>query len=494
MNTSHADVIIVGAGPTGLLLAGELASAGLSVTIVEKRCDESNLTRAFVVHARTMELFDCRGIADKVESLGVVQPGFQLIGDNILELNKLDSPFPYALITPQYNVEDVLRERALAAGVTIESGMEVTALHQNPEEVELTLLSRGITHKKSASYVVGTDGVHSTVRRLLGMPFPGRRAIGSVMLGDVQFATQPKQQLRLNANKSGFALMAPFGALRSGSGDSQPDSQGATEQYWRVICRGADEKLTEVDLDRMREILRQVFGSDFGMHSPRWMAQFDSDERQVRRYRIGRVFLAGDAAHSHSPAGGQGMNLGLGDAVNLGWKLAAVAQGWAPDTLLDSYQAERHPVGKQVLLATAIMLRIGLSRSAAVEFARKRIAGRLLARPAVTRRLAGVISGVATRYRAPKNADRAVGDRCKDIELTGRGDQPTRLFEALRSGSFVFVTTQQNPSLPPELRDRVAVVEPRDTSLPPTLVRPDGYIAWRGDVGETARWGYWVKS
>src|SRR5258708_21870925 len=191
--------------------------------------------------------------------------------------------------------------------------------------------------------MVGADGIHSTVRRALGLPFPGKPVVRSVMLAEVRLTQPPPHALTVNTSGDAFALIAPFG-----------------DGWYRVIAwhrRNQPPEDTPVYLAEVAEVARQVFGSDYGMHDPRWMSRFHSEERQAPRYRDGRVLLAGDAAHIHSPAGGQGMNTGIQDAANLGWKLAATVQGWAQPGLLDTYQTERHPVGRQVLRTSHPLLR-----------------------------------------------------------------------------------------------------------------------------------------
>ncbi|NYV77316.1 FAD-dependent monooxygenase, partial [Streptomyces sp. UH6] len=349
----HADdvsrsVIVVGAGPTGLLLAGDLAEAGVPVTLVEKRPHGiSNLSRALVVHARTMEQLDARGLADELAGTGRRLGSFRLFGGLSLELGSLPTRFPYILVVPQYEVERLLERRAAGAGVRFAYETEVTGLVQDADGVTVEVATPGGGASLRAAYVVGTDGAHSAVRELVGLPFPGRSAIRSLVLADVRLTEETGSALAVDAGPEGFALVAPFG-----------------DGYHRVTGwrRGDDRPDSDpVSLDEVREVVRSALGTDFGMHDPRWMSRFHSDERQVPAYRVGRVLLAGDAAHVHSPAGGQGMNTGLQDAANLGWKLAAVLGGHAGEPLLDTYHAERHPVGRMVLRVSGTMLRGALA-------------------------------------------------------------------------------------------------------------------------------------
>src|ERR671938_972655 len=281
-------------------------------------------------------MLDARGLADDLVTTGARVGALRVFGKLEVDLTRLPTRFPYVLVTPQYNTEEVLEERASALGAQIVRGAEVVDLRQESDGVELDVRYKdGTLATQRAAYAVGADGVRSKVRQALGLPFPGQSAIQSVMLADVRLGEAPEDVLTVNAGRDGFIFIAPFG-----------------DGWYRVIAWDRRRELPDdvpVELEEIREITQRVLGTDYGMHDPRWMSRFHSDERQVTHYRVGRVFLAGDAAHVHSPAGGQGMNTGLQDAANLGWKLAAELQGWARPGLLDSYDAERHPVGRLVL-------------------------------------------------------------------------------------------------------------------------------------------------
>nr|WP_151773243.1 FAD-dependent monooxygenase [Streptomyces abyssomicinicus] len=465
-------VIVVGAGPTGLLLAGDLAEAGVPVTLVEKRPHGiSNLSRALVVHARTMEQLDARGLADELAETGRRLRSFRLFGGLSLELGSLPTRFPYILVVPQYEVERLLERRAVGAGVRFAYGTEVTGLVQDADGVTVEVATPGGGESLRAAYVVGTDGAHSAVRELVGLPFPGRSAIRSLVLADVRLAEETGSALAVDAGPEGFALVAPFG-----------------DGYHRVTGwrRGDDRPDSDpVSLDEVREVVRSALGTDFGMHDPRWMSRFHSDERQVPAYRVGRVLLAGDAAHVHSPAGGQGMNTGLQDAANLGWKLAAVLNGHAGEPLLDTYHAERHPVGRMVLLVSGTMLRGALAHgpvSRALRTVMLATAGRVA--PA-WRRGAAMVTGIGIRYRRPRGAHRTVGARVPDVPLAGG----RRLYEALRGGRFVLLAPAGLAvGSAADGRGGRLVVErwsaPRGTAV---LVRPDGYVAWAAETATVER-------
>jgi 2-polyprenyl-6-methoxyphenol hydroxylase-like FAD-dependent oxidoreductase len=457
------EVVVVGAGPTGLLLAGDLARAGVSCAVFERRAERSGLTRAFAVHARTLEQLDARGVADQLIACGTPVPELRFFAGAALDLSRLPSRFPYLLVTPQYQTERVLEEWARPLGADIRYGTEVTGLTQHPGAVEVKVRQDGNPDRVvRAGWVVGADGMHSTVRQALGMPFPGKRVVRSVMLADVRLAQPPPDVVIVNGPGGAFALIAPFG-----------------DGWYRVIAwhrRNQPPEDAPLHLAEVCEVTRQVFGSDYGMHDPRWLSRFHGDERQVPRYRDGRVLLAGDAAHVHSPAGGLGMNTGIQDAANLGWKLAATVHGWAPEGLLDTYQAERHPVGRQVLRNSGALLRIGLTLPPALVAARTVLASAATRIPCVASRLAGTISGVSISYAAPRGAHPLAGKRVGDLPLAdGR-----RLYQALHGGRFLLAASAG--ALPAEAAsgygDRVDAATLARASGTVALIRPDAYIAW----------------
>ena len=470
-----SEVIVVGAGPTGLLLAGDLAQAGIAATLLERRTDESNLTRAFAVHARTLEILDARGLADELAATGQRVPELLLLRRVRVDLSALPSRFPYLVVTPQYQTERLLTERAVRLGVRIVNGAEVVALRQDADGVDVDVKIAGATQTMRAAYLVGTDGVRSAVRGALGLPFPGRSAIRSVMLADVKLEQAPSDVLTVNTAGDAFAFLAPFG-----------------DGWYRVIAWSRDDQQPDrapVTIDEIRSVVVRALGTDYGMHDARWVSRFHSDERQVPSYRVGRVLLAGDAAHVHSPAGGMGMNTGLQDAANLGWKLAATLRGTAPAGLLDSYQSERHPVGRTVLRLSGGLLRAGTSRP--WQLPALRAAASLASRSnTIKRRAAGLVSGIAIGYQRPSGAHARTGRRAPDLPLAATPAKPLtasarpsnggRLYEALRDGDFVLVLPD-GAGLDGAGFEGVRVVR-STVPGPVVLVRPDGYIGWAADA------------
>ncbi|GAA2076750.1 FAD-dependent monooxygenase [Streptomyces albiaxialis] len=462
------DVIVVGAGPTGLLLAGDLAASGHSVTLVERRSGEtSNLTRALVVHARTLEQLDARGLAEELIAVGHPVDRLRLFGHATLDPTRLPTRFPFVLVTPQFQVERLLEARARKAGVVFRHGAKVTALRQDAEgaEVDLDEGASGVSTLRGR-YLVGTDGVHSTIREALGLPFPGKSVIRSIVLADVRLSDPPASPFAVAATDRAFALAAPFG-----------------DGWYRVMGWSRDRQLPDgepVELDEVKDFTRRALGTDFGMHDPRWMSRFHSDERQAPSYRVGRAFLAGDAAHVHSPAGGQGMNTGLQDAANLSWKLSMVLQGRSPESLLDTYETERHPVGKQVLRSSGAIIRLAIMTAPGSALLRTLTAGAVNRIRPLGRRAMRTISGLSFAYATPDGAHPLAGKRAPDLALASG-----RLYEALREGRFVLVTPRGSIRAREE-DPRVVHAEYARGGKHTLLIRPDGHIAWAADGEPTA--------
>lgn len=446
------DVVVVGAGPTGCTVAGELARAGRSVTVLDRHAEPSPLSRAFGVHARTLEFLDTRGLAEELIATGRRVDRLQLVGAAGLDLSRLPSRFPFVLLTPQVHVDRLLERYARGSGARVERGVTVTGLEQLRDGVVV----RAAEREWRARYIVAADGAHSTVRDLLGLRFPGRSVLRSVVLADVRLRALGVGELRVDVDEHGFGFLAPFG-----------------DGWFRLI--GWDRR-RQVDVDvpvgetEVAGLLDRVFGLPAG--EIRWSSRPASDECQVPTYRVGRAFLAGDAAHVHSPAGGQGMNTGIQDAVGLGWRLAAVCAG-ADDALLAGYDEERRPVGRTVLRSSGAAIRLMTLGGLRGRMLRAVVLRGLLRVPAVTQTGAGMFSGVAIGYPGPG----LVGTRAGDVPLsTGR------LAETMQTAGFVLVRPHGSAPVPASL----PVVERTDAG-PGLLVRPDGYVAWAGDPA-TGSW------
>jgi 2-polyprenyl-6-methoxyphenol hydroxylase-like FAD-dependent oxidoreductase len=357
------------------------------------------------------------------------------------------------LLMAQSRTELMLEKRAREIGATIMRGCEVTGLSQDDDGVTLSTTDGELR----ARYVVGTDGAHSAVRDLIGVKFAGKQYETHILLADVQLARPPQETLFGASNANGLALFVPFG-----------------DSWFRAIVWDRSREQAPLDepitLDELRSSFRRIAGDDYGMGEPRWRTRFLSERRQAERYRVGRVFLAGDAAHVHSPVGGQGMNTGIQDAFNLGWKLASALRGSGDPGLLDSYQAERHPVGESVLKITDTLFNLVLSGSKAGAAVRRVIIRNALKIGRVRQSIAGRLSGIGISYEPLSGTHKMIGQRMPD--LTGvKG----RLYEAMREGKFVLVGADAGA-----WSDSVVSFEATITP-PVVLVRPDGYVAWAAD-------------
>jgi 2-polyprenyl-6-methoxyphenol hydroxylase-like FAD-dependent oxidoreductase len=469
---TETDVLVVGAGPTGLMLACELALAGVRVRVLERRVEEPNITRAFGVHARTLELLDARGLADDLLARGASVEGVAPVPGRALELPALvHTRFPMILIVAQSGTEKLLAERAKQLGVEVVTGAKLMGLRQSESNgepgVELDVEQAGGTRTERARFAVGCDGAHSTVRQLLGVDFVGAQYQTHIMLADVRFGAEVPNGLFGRNNADGAVANIPYG-----------------DGSHRVVVW--DRRRETVPLDQpvtgaeIRDALRRIGGNDYEMGEPSWTSRFLSERRQARTYRVGHVFLAGDAAHVHSPLGAQGMNTGIQDAFNLGWKLAAVLHGWGPAWLLDSYQRERHPVGRSVLALTDLFNRLVLGRSRLGRELRNLAIRTVLRFEPFRREMANRLTGLGIRY--PSDGEHKwVGRPMPDVALADG-----RLYERLRDGRFGLVdgTGELAETVRP-WSDRVTwMAAPRVDGVPPVLlVRPDGYVGWASEAG-----------
>jgi 2-polyprenyl-6-methoxyphenol hydroxylase-like FAD-dependent oxidoreductase len=451
------DVVVVGAGPTGLMLGCELALGGATVKLLEERTDTPNITRAFAVHARTLELLDARGMAEELLPRGVPVREVAPPGGTTLNLGELPTRYGMVLIVPQSGTEHVLQARAEELGVEIVRGAEVIGLTQDADGVTVECAGGDSVR---AEYVVGCDGAHSTVRTQLGIGFVGKQYETHILLADVRLTRAPGETLTGIPNEKGVVLLIPFG-----------------DGWFRAI---AWDRLREqaplrepVTLDEIRDAFNRIAGHDFGMTEMRWSSRFLSERRQARHYRKGRAFLAGDAAHVHSPLGGQGMNTGIGDAMNLGWKLAAAAHGSAPPWLLDSYEAERHPVGAEVLRLTDLFNQLVLGHSRARRLLRSAFIGTVTRVPRGRRLLGERLSGIGIAYPRQRGEDWMVGRRMPDIVCEGK-----RVYELLRDGKFLLVTAAP---MALDRSDIVHAIESHPELPDAVLVRPDSYVAWASE-------------
>ena len=480
-------VVVVGAGPTGLMLAGDLARAGVPVKILERRGEESNLTRAFAVHARTLEILDLRGLADELISQGVQVPEVRahLKGHEVVfDLRHPESRFKYVLSLAQARTEALLEKRVRALGVEIVHGAEVTALEQDPDGVTVTTADGRI---ERAAYVVGCDGAHSAVRRLISVGFSGRSYDTHILLADVRLERDLPFAINPYLGDDGTVLLPPYG-----DGWFRATIWDRTRQDIPL-----DEPL---EIEEVRDSFRRIIGDDLDLAEMRWSTRFLSERRQAEHYRVGRVFLAGDAAHVHSPLGAMGMSTGIQDAANLSWKLAAAHQGWAPPWLLDTFHTERHPVGRAALRLTDALLRLAVS-PAPIRLIRPYVAPAILNSAPVAQAIRLTLSGLGVEYGIPAGTTRSplAGHRAPDLPLTVDG-RATRLYELARGGRFLLVDVSPGGEVAATARpwqDRVDVVRATGALLggrpgapqgaTALLMRPDGYLVWTGGTPDAGQ-------
>jgi 2-polyprenyl-6-methoxyphenol hydroxylase-like FAD-dependent oxidoreductase len=481
MTMPDADVLIVGAGPTGLMLAAELALAGVDVAIVERRASQDLAgSRAGGLHSRTIEVFDQRGIADRFLSQGQAAQVARFAGTS-LDISDFPTRHNHGLGLWQNHIEHILAGWVGELGVPIYRGRDVTGFAQHDTGVNIEL-SDGQSVR--AEYLVGCDGGRSLIRKAAGIAFPGSDPTTSNLIAEVEMAETPewgihrsvfgihsfgRKEYRIVDGKIVYSDRGPVGVL-------------VTEQHVGPA--------TEPTLGDLSAALIAACGTDYGVHSPIWISRFTDAARQAAAYRKGRVLIAGDAAHVHPPDGGQGLQTGVQDAVNLGWKLAQVVKGVSPESLLDTYHTERHPVAARVLRNTmaAIVLRREDDRTKAL----RDTISELLGMDEPRRRFGAMMSGLDIRYDLGEGHP-LLGRRMPDLDLVTAGGS-LRVFTLLHDarpvllnlgapGGFDITPWADRVQLIDAGYDGVWDLPVLGTVNAPTavLIRPDGYVAWVGD-------------
>ena len=468
--TEHA-VVIAGGGPTGLMLAGELALAGIDVVIVERRASQDlDGSRAGGLHSRTIEVLDQRGIADRFLSAGQVHPFVGYAG-TFLDISDFPTRHNYILALWQSLFEPILAGWVGELGVPILREREVVGFAQDDTGVDVELSD---DTSLRAEYLVGCDGGRSLIRKAAGIDFPGLDPSTSYMIAEVEMDEEPE-----------------IGMRPEGGGIGPVNREKGGGPYGVVLLEKDVEHTSEPTLQDLSEALVAAYGTDFGVHSPTWISRFTDMTRQAASYREGRVLLAGDAAHVHGPQGGQGLNTGVQDAVNLGWKLAQVVNKTSPESLLDTYHAERHPVGARVLHNT--MAQVALGRTDDRSQALRDTMLELLSMDEPRRRIAGMISGLDIHYDLGEGHP-LLGRRMPDLDLQ-TADGPTRVFTLLHDARPVLLNLGEPGGFDiSPWANRVRLVDAKHDGVwelpvlgeiaapPAVLIRPDGYVAWAGDL------------
>jgi 2-polyprenyl-6-methoxyphenol hydroxylase-like FAD-dependent oxidoreductase len=478
MNT---EILVVGAGPVGLTLALSLRRQGLSVRIVDKSAARTDKSKAVVIWPRTLELLDIQGCAQAFVDAGVQARGARILGEGRelvhAHFDLARSAFPFALLIPQSETERLLEQLLAAAGVQVERQVELLAFDDDSRQVSATLRhADGREERTTAAWLAACDGAHSTVRHALGLAFDGDTMDTGWILADVQIdGDLPNDLMTIGWQPEGVMAYFPMGGRR-----------------FRVIAEaGSASDTSDPTLAQVQALIDSRGPHGLLAHDPVWLSHFRINERKIKDYRHGRIFLAGDAAHIHSPAGGQGMNTGMQDAFNLAWKLALVHGGKAAPALLDSYSTERSAIGDQVLSSTGRMTRVALLHNPLLRELRDLAAGTLSRLPAIQQRLVDQLTELDLHYaHSPLSVTShgaskqpAAGARAPDVALGA-----TRLNGLLGGGRFVLLSVGvTSPAVPPELRVLVAATATAAAQGYDDghhyLVRPDGYLALstRGD-------------
>jgi 3-(3-hydroxy-phenyl)propionate hydroxylase len=468
--TEHA-VVIAGGGPTGLMLAGELALAGVDVVIVERRASQDvDGSRAGGLHSRTIEVLDQRGIADRFLAEGQAMQIQGFVGIP-LDISDFPTRHNYGLALWQSDFERILAAWVSELAVPIHHEREVTGFAQDDTGVDVEL-SDG--QSLQADYLVGCDGGRSVVRKAAGVDFVGWDATTSWLIAEVEMDEEPQ-----------------LGMRREGGGIGPVNRAEGGGPFRVVLTEQHVDHISEPTLQDLSEALIVAYGTDYGVHSPTWISRFTDMTRQAASYRQGRVLLAGDAAHVHPPQGGQGLNTGVQDAVNLGWKLAQVVNTTSPQHLLDTYHAERHPVGARVLHNT--MAQVALSGPDDRHQALRDTMTELLSMDEPRRRIAAMLSGLDIHYDLGQGHP-LLGRRMPDLDVH-TADGPTRVFTLLHDARPVLLNLGEPDGFDiSPWANRVRLVDARHDGVwelpvlgeiaarPAVLIRPDGHVAWAGDL------------
>ncbi|WP_371792671.1 FAD-dependent monooxygenase [Streptomyces sp. NBC_01471] len=490
------DVLIVGAGPVGTWLAAELAATGVGVRLLEARTERSTWSRGHTVQPRTLELLDTRGLSEPLLAAGRISDSWHFaLGQTRLDFTGLPTRYPFVLLNPQVGTEELMERRLRELGGGVTRQCRVTGLRQYPDRVETEIETPAGPGRLTARYVVGCDGAHSTVRTAAGIPFTGTENITTTLSGDVVLEDPPPDGAPILSCEAGVLLTIPL-----------PEGRHLVGVLDHATMHGTPP--SPVPFAYLRAAVERVAGTDLGMRDPRRIATVGDAGKVADAYRAGRVLLAGDAAHMHYPMGGQGLNLGVQDAHNLAWRLAAVLRAGAADRVLDDYTAERRPVGAAVLADVRAQVALVTATGLDGFTLRRRFDTLLSEYPALNHDLTARLSQLGVRYGALDGShddDRLVGTRAPDLAFapTPDGAGPRRLFETARPGRFALLdltggrlradraiaaaglhelagtasVTAEPDANPPMDQDLARSW----STVPAALIRPDGHTAWIGD-------------
>lgn len=480
MQDEMFDVAIAGAGPVGLWLACELRLAGIAVVVLERRSRRINQSRALTIHGRTLEVFALRGLAERFMARGRPLPtGHFGLLDTRLDFSGFETRFPHNLFIPQATTEILLEERALELGVVLRRGHTLTHLDHAADGVVFQGETTGGSFRVGARYGIGADGARSLVRSRAEIDFPGSPATQTFAMGDVRLDPPDGPPMLSRMNENGHVLIAPLG-------------DGV---HHRIVLldreRRALPQTEPLTLDELAASARKILGTDCNARAPLWLTRFTDETRLATHYRKGRLFLVGDAAHIHTPAGGQGMNVGIQDAMNLGWKLAAVLKGQAPEPLLDTFERERRPIGRSLYENTLAQTAL-ISSFDPSGLALRAQFSRYLQITELNKAVAGEMSGFAVGYPGgllPEGEETGsrVGQRVPDEDLILADGTKSALFGNLAQGRWLNLSLCDGRRVPlPSwlAQEAVADVTARRgnrggelAGRAAVLVRPDGYVA-----------------
>jgi 2-polyprenyl-6-methoxyphenol hydroxylase-like FAD-dependent oxidoreductase len=483
------DVVIVGAGPTGLMLARELQLAGVNPLVLERDASPNRLPRALGLGGRTIDILERRGLLARFEAAAAESPALppsllsktpklMHFGGVPLDLRQLPGAMPRFLNLLQNRTDQCFEACAIEAGVSIQRGHELRALEQTEDEVLLIVITPEGERRIRTRFVVGCDGAHSVVRKFADIPFPGLAPTRVLRLGDLKL---PAEQL------------SPPG-WRGGRPGFIPLADGFTRIVTNEPLPADLDRNAPMTFDELRESVRRLFDIVLVPTEIRWVSRSTDSSRLAERYRSGRVLLAGDAAHVHLPAGGPGINAGINDAMNLGWKLAATVRGTAPEGLLDTYHSERHAEGERLMSQTRAQG--AMLQQTSVGAALREIVGGFLAHPAVLRDVVALQQGTDVRYAqtGSESASELVGCWAPELTLESPNGERTCISDQMRGGRALFVELADRSVLVDAVRPYAREVDvfvgsspDSDSAVEAMLIRPDGHVGWACERGEDAR-------